>query len=164
MDTDKWPQFYREVYRCLKPGGWIEHIEAPPVVAPAHGGIITQNSPCHVWNNFFFAAASKTGRGFEAPDLESMSSAGFTDMKTRVQTLPIGVWPKDESFKRIGAVMQKLLCNNLDGLALRLAWDLGFGTQEMQMVFMQVRRDLQRPDNLFCIECSMAWARKPGAT
>lgn len=93
---DKWPHVLSEMYRVLKPGGYIELLEAdlwhhnPGPVQQALDTFMQEQ--CAEW-------------GLDFVFTESLSSwieqAGFVDLKQRTLDIPIGEWPRDPGKKII---------------------------------------------------------------
>lgn len=88
-----WDALYRQAYKTIKPGGWIESFEASPVVESDHGDV-PDDSALGQWTKFFVEGGKKIGRPFtvvqDGIQKKSLEAAGFVD----VQEIPIKVSPR----------------------------------------------------------------------
>jgi hypothetical protein len=109
----------REVYRCTKPGGWVEHAEFSmesfsddKTHGPNYTRLIT----------LFNEALNKIGRPSPAP--QSMKAAlekvGFVDVTVVTKKYPQGIWPKDRRLKHIGAMALLAAETGLEAYTLAL--------------------------------------------
>lgn len=78
-----WPAFYREAYRCLKPGGVMEDY-AYSTNFLSDEGLIAPGSPMAEWSKVFWAGGEKFGRTFRVIEddvqKKGMEAAGFVDV------------------------------------------------------------------------------------
>jgi len=58
-----WKRLYREAYRCVKPGGWLEHQDVGPKWFSNTGGI-NEDSPIGQMSKLFPIAGDKSCRSF----------------------------------------------------------------------------------------------------
>lgn len=113
-----WNAFYKQAFRCTKPGGWFEQTEVQlkyiSDVKP-----IPPDSPLGRLEAIFAEAGQKSGRSFTLyqDDLQrkGMESAGFTDIQVRNIKVPFGNWPKDELQKELGIITKAAFMEDLDG-------------------------------------------------
>ena len=75
-----WTKLYKEAYRCLKPGGWIEHTDLS-IRLTADDSSLPPDSPYRIWEQFFVDAGIKTGKEFNIVDNNQqetwLKEAGF---------------------------------------------------------------------------------------
>jgi len=138
---EDWPRLYRECYRCLKPGGWLEQQEYDMAMMPNEGQL-PADSIWHLWFKIFTDAGEKTGRTFLVTDhwVEWLKQAGFDGVKEKSMRLPAGVWPLDKKQKEIGALNKMALEQGLDGFASYLcAKVLGWSQDEITIMLAKVR-------------------------
>lgn len=79
-----WTALYKEAYRCLKPGGWIEHLETEGHV-DSEDGTIHDKAALSQWSAIWKEGGRKSGNPVEIleKDLQAdgMREAGFTNIK-----------------------------------------------------------------------------------
>lgn len=79
-----WKTLYKEAYRCLKPGGWIEHLETEGHV-DSEDGTIHDKTALSQWDVIWKEGGRKSGNPVEIleKDLQAkgMEEAGFTNVK-----------------------------------------------------------------------------------
>lgn len=116
-----WNSFYREAYRCCKPGGWIEH-QDESAAWRCEGGEIPEDSAMGQWEKVFSEGGRKFGRTFRIlqDDIQKkgMEEAGFVDIVVQDFKCPIGSWPKDPTQKELGTFAKYTLDSDLEGTFL----------------------------------------------
>jgi hypothetical protein len=79
-----WPALFKEAFRCLKPGGWIESSE-PSSRLQSDDGSLPENSAMIQCGKFFVEGGKKIGRPFTVFEDElqrkGMADAGFVDIE-----------------------------------------------------------------------------------
>lgn len=72
---------YKEVYRCLKPGGWFEHLEYDPDIH-CDDGTLPEDAAWRRYGKLFKEAGKKIGQTFDLIDHMPrwMSEAGFGNL------------------------------------------------------------------------------------
>lgn len=79
-----WDKLFKEAYKVLKPGGWIETFEASPTIE-SDDGTVKPDSAMAQWAPIFIEASKKIGNTFTviADDIQrsGIESAGFTDVE-----------------------------------------------------------------------------------
>ncbi|KAJ9131227.1 Methyltransferase domain-containing protein [Pleurostoma richardsiae] len=122
-----WEKLYKEAFRCLRPGGWIQDFEMDPKLE------FTSFTPeekhiADAWGELFIEAGKKTGCSFDIARgykmKRSMEAAGFVDLVEKDTTMPCGVWPSDATSQRAGSLLQAFLHTSLDGLSTYLGTEL----------------------------------------
>ena len=121
---DDWTKLYSEAFRCLRPGGWLEHTDFS-VYIKCDDGSIPQDSIYATWNAFFSEASEKTGKDFTitvgGKNLGWMREAGFTgSAHVKDFKLPLGTWPAEKKWKEVGAFNMVTCDEGLEGYILYL--------------------------------------------
>ena len=142
-----WVKLYRECYRCLKPGGFLEHQDFS-LHTRSDDGSIPPDSIYSQWSSFFVDAGKQMGQTFEVIDDDNwvgwMREAGFQEVQSRAFKTPVGAWPADERQKEIGRFNRFGLETSLEGYALYLLTSvLGWGYEEVQVWLAKVREALR---------------------
>lgn len=79
-----WPTLFKQAYRCLKPGGYIESYEGSPNIG-SDDGTVTKTSAMGQWGEIFVEGGRKLGRSFSLLEDEEqrrgIEAAGFVDIE-----------------------------------------------------------------------------------
>lgn len=79
-----WDALFKEAFKALKPGGWVESFEARCQVDSDHASI-PQDAYIQQWSRFFLDGGEKLGRSFYIWERElqrkGMEKAGFVDIQ-----------------------------------------------------------------------------------
>jgi len=114
-----WDKFYRDAFRCIKPGGWLEHQEVN-IAWFDDSDPIPEESPLGQYGPSFREAGNRSGRTFcvVADDLQEkgMKAAGFVDIHVKDMKIPFGAWPEDERQKELGILSKAFTMADLDGM------------------------------------------------
>jgi len=105
-----WPGLVRELVRVTRPGGWIELVEAPPLVFDREGPAMER------FRHLGLAAAARAGVGGPATVYRSLDAylrdAGAVGVTRREIPLPVGEWGG-----RVGSMMATNLRVTLTSIA-----------------------------------------------
>ncbi|KAL5324634.1 hypothetical protein ACEPPN_009181 [Leptodophora sp. 'Broadleaf-Isolate-01'] len=114
-----WAHLYREIYKCTKPGGYIEHLEIS-IMFKSEDGSVTEDHFTAQWSKTLLYAAVQLGKTFAIYDFnrEMITQAGFVDVVEKKFKVPVGTWPSDPKMKELGR-WNMLFC--LEGLE---SWSL----------------------------------------
>ncbi|KAI5844349.1 S-adenosyl-L-methionine-dependent methyltransferase [Tricharina praecox] len=101
-----WPRLLSQCYRCLKPGGFIEIVEAAAGKLQADDDTYTPQSAIWRYYELVNQAAAKAGRSLQLmnPSIRDLvTTANFGSYKETEMKLPLGTWPSDRKLKEMGA-------------------------------------------------------------
>ncbi|KAK1081943.1 hypothetical protein LTR33_004274 [Friedmanniomyces endolithicus] len=138
-----WPNFFRQAYQNLEPGGWLEMQDyGLPVKSVDNTHLSTD---LHRWGELLCAAARNLGRPMGSDVSESykewMREAGFVDIQTKMFMWPINSWPKDPYWKELGRWNQVNILEGLEGFCLALLTrGLGWRKEEVDVFVGRVGR------------------------
>ncbi|KAI8070125.1 S-adenosyl-L-methionine-dependent methyltransferase [Thamnidium elegans] len=113
IQKDQWPKILEEMFRVLKPGGYIELIESdlwhhnPGPVQQAFQQFFKDQ--CKLLDLDLEISSSLTG---------TIEEKGFLDVEKRILDIPIGEWPTEPELKQYGFInkeIQKALLKNKKG-------------------------------------------------
>jgi SAM-dependent methyltransferase len=142
-----WPAVYNEIFRVLKPGGWVEHTEYDCAVV-SDDNSQPADAAFARWGPLFLEAGEKTGQKFDlARDqklLKWMKGAGLTAIKEYPFKLPLGSWPKERKMKDVGNYNLVMTDQSLEGYALYLFTQvLGWSVEETHVYLAKARKELR---------------------
>lgn len=83
---EDWNALYREAYKVIKPGGWIEHLDHSPVVS-SDDGSVKPGSAMDTYGKILAEAGKKMGRSITLADddtiEEGLKAAGFINIQSK---------------------------------------------------------------------------------
>lgn len=117
-----WPKVMAEMYRCTKPGGWVELSEFGAELF-SDDGTVKPDSPLNVAVQLTKKAMAAIDRPFPVAGTlkKRLEDAGFVDVHERIYRQPIGPWPKDPVLKHTGAMALVMLETGIEAYSLA-AW------------------------------------------
>ncbi|OLN86445.1 Phosphomethylethanolamine N-methyltransferase 2 [Colletotrichum chlorophyti] len=142
-----WPALFKQAYRALKPGGYLESFEVSPAIL-SDDDTVPETSALGQWGKFFEEGGRKMGRTFRVLDEDlqriSMEEAGFENITEWNNKAPIGSWPKDPIKKEIGEWAQLTLLSDIEGYVLFMANVMSTWSQaEIQVYAAELRREIR---------------------
>lgn len=98
-----WPKLYKECYKHLQPGGYIEQVEWS-VHNRSADGTLSPNAVLFQWSQHAVQVGTMTGKTFEIAENMAglIREAGFVDVVERRFKWPIGPWSSDPKLKEMG--------------------------------------------------------------
>ena len=139
-----WKDIYREAYRHVKPGGWIEVKDFDDHKALLQ--FFPPGSQVEPWLTAIAEGSKKSGRprGIKHLEHEMFTDLGFVDVSTEEYNIPMGVWPDDPEEKRVGKLFMIAQMCGIEALCLRvlteqMGWDPAEVRRMCDIVSMDVR-------------------------
>ncbi|TPX14405.1 uncharacterized protein E0L32_005369 [Thyridium curvatum] len=150
LSVRDYPKLIDEIYRHLKPGGYVEFQSVTGTIQCDDGTLPPDptGSALRSLSEHLRVAAAKfgapvddparwrawlAGRGFECPAAQE-----------HVYKVPVNPWPRDQRLKLVGAFEQENLLSNLTGMTLRLfRRALGWSAAEVDAFNAGVRREVR---------------------
>ncbi|KAL5051217.1 hypothetical protein BDW71DRAFT_194268 [Aspergillus fruticulosus] len=126
-----WPAIYRQAFRHLIPGGYIEISDADPAA-----DIVSIPNPEDSYLSIFTSAMRSAAKTAGYPrDLchllpNVLTTAGFVDVHVIERTIPVGIWPDDPREKTLGKMALIALLEGLEAYSLRQLTATGDWTEE----------------------------------
>lgn len=160
-----WAAFYREAYRCCKPGGYLED-HTNSVHFQSDDGSVTPESPMGQWTKVFWEGGKKFGRTFRVVEdsiqEKYMREAGFVDIVVKDIKCPVGGWPKDKRLKEIGLFTKLVLDTDMEGYLLYM-WSavMGWTPPQIQVYMAHLRKQLNDPKVHSWYQHRIVYGRKP---
>ncbi|KAK0628774.1 S-adenosyl-L-methionine-dependent methyltransferase [Bombardia bombarda] len=159
-----WDDLFRQAYRTLKPGGWLESLEPSPYMESDDGSILDTDAMGQ-WGKIFVEGGRTIGRPFTVvPDglqRKAMETAGFVDIHEVNFKTPIGGWPKDPNQKEIGRYAQLASEQDTEGYIMLIANTLGWRREEILVYVAQLRREIRSGKYHGFYRQKVVWGRKP---
>lgn len=98
-----WPAFYRSIYKCLAPGGYIEQVEIS-MTPTSDDDTVPTNHILSQWGRLSIEMGERCGKTFRIHELMKgyIENAGFEEVVLTTYKLPIGPWSMDSHLKQVG--------------------------------------------------------------
>ena len=161
-----WTELFKQAYKTLKPGGWLQSYESSPTVF-SDDDTLPEHSAIAQWRPLFMEGGRKTGRSFSVVDdglqNEAMEAAGFVDIQERWINVPSGGWPSDPKLKEIGQYSQMALLSDVEGFIVFFTLILGWSREQVQVYIAHLRRELKSLKHHVYYKQKVVWGRKPEA-
>ena len=161
-----WPALFKEAYRCIKPGGYIESFD-PTGKYESDDGTVKQGSAMEQWGEFLEAGGKAMGQSFRVvqDDLQrlALEEAGFVNIEYRDIKVPSGTWPKDPNLKQAGLCAYSGMSIDVEGYMVFMAELLGWSQEEVLVFAAHFRREIRDPNIHGYYRVRVAWGMKPEA-
>ncbi|KAE9378794.1 S-adenosyl-L-methionine-dependent methyltransferase [Stipitochalara longipes BDJ] len=160
---EDWPALYKQAYKHLKPGGYIEQVEIS-IDIRSDDGTVTPGSPLRTFTELFEQAGEMTGYTFcIAEKMESMiAAAGFENLVQKIIKTPIGGWAKDQELRELGRWALLGFDIGLEGYAMAtLTRHMGWSQNEVHVLLAQIRQAAKDPKIHCYHDIRVVYAQKP---
>lgn len=166
-----WKHIYKEAFKHLKPGGWIEVIDFDD-----HKGVLeyfADTSDVTKWLAAVVEGCEKSGRARTVQHLEPdfLRELGFEDVKCTDFDIPLGTWRDDEEGQKTGKLFLVATVLGIEPLCLRtLIEQMGWDYSEIKRLcgnvmelFWKTVLDTERAKGIG-FRVKVLTGRKPGGT
>lgn len=158
-----WPKLVKNIFNNLAPGGWAEFQDFD-FQYYSEDGSLTKDHFTLTWINTLLLAARKINRD-PCPGVkleEWVKDAGFEAVTHRSFKFPIGPWPRDPKFKKVGMYNLVQVLQGLEGFSLRLFCDvLNWKSEEVLVLTSKVRKELKNPALHAQFDFHVVYGQKP---
>ncbi|RSL70782.1 hypothetical protein CEP54_001646 [Fusarium duplospermum] len=159
-----WTALFKQAYRALKPGGWIESFEVSPTMV-SDDNTVAPDSALAQWDKIFIEASKKIGNSFtvvaDQVQKRAIEEAGFINIKEWNGKCPMSPWPKDPKLREIGRFGQVYGTQDPEGFINFIAAFLGWTPEEIQLYLSRLRGELRNPKIHPYAFLKTVWAQKP---
>ncbi|KAH7321463.1 putative Demethylmenaquinone methyltransferase [Rhexocercosporidium sp. MPI-PUGE-AT-0058] len=165
---EDWNHIYREAYKTIKPGGYIEVVDLEIAAFPTY---FPDNPMVVRWFNTFLEATKIAGRPMTTDHLEPevLASAGFTNISATTKSIPCGVWPSENQERKMGLHFMSVIYDGIEAVSLRLfveqlGWEPEDVTKLCKEVAKPIRALAHNPQRCqgYCMDVRVVVGRKPG--
>ncbi|TRX98333.1 hypothetical protein FHL15_000978 [Xylaria flabelliformis] len=118
INTERWTGYIRDIFRSLRPGGWVQMAEID-FNAQSDNGALADNSALRQWSQTYLFAMEQCKNPRAPRRLGGwLRNAGFTDVDERMIPLPMCAWSDNQRDYDIGAANQENVRMLLSSVAL----------------------------------------------
>ncbi|KAI7673211.1 hypothetical protein KC319_g5123 [Hortaea werneckii] len=140
-----WSALVDQVWRNLKPGGWIEFQEYH-FPFTSDDDTLKLCPALDLWNNNLASASAKAGMRLDAilgvPAI--LQGKGFANIKQAATKWPLGPWAKGKKEKKVGELLERDLLGAIEGTSMRLYTKiLGWSEEAVRKHVEEVHDDIR---------------------
>ncbi|KAL2211586.1 S-adenosyl-L-methionine-dependent methyltransferase [Sarocladium strictum] len=161
-----WGALFKQAYRVLKPGGWIETLECNGYYE-SDDGTMTDKTALSKWGYFFREGALALGSTAsfsvvkDELQVKGLKEANFTRITENHIKIPTSEWAKDPKHKQIGLITRVALENDTEGTIGFMATQLGWKKEEISVYAAQLRKELRTNSVHSYYRANTVYAQKP---
>ncbi|KXH45423.1 TAM domain methyltransferase [Colletotrichum nymphaeae SA-01] len=158
-----WKAYLTKCFNHIQPGGYLE-LQEPEMEFQSDDGTFPADCPLSKYGNLLKEAAAIFGREYvSVSSLKTlMVEVGFQDVTLSRYKWPINTWPKDPSFKELGAWGFENSNAGLEAISIAPLTRAHKWTREEVNVFLaEVRKDLANKNYHTYVPMYFVVGRKP---
>lgn len=146
IHANRWRSYLRDIFRVLKPGGWCQMVEIY-FNAQSDNGTLTPDHALSQWSRQYLESQEPHHDPRAPLQMASwMRSAGFTEVESRLMTLPMCGWSSIPRDYEIGVSNRDNVSQLLSSLALYpFTQMLGMSFTDFQLLVAQARSEASNP-------------------
>ncbi|RMZ35187.1 hypothetical protein D0859_00647 [Hortaea werneckii] len=140
-----WGALVDQVWKNLKPGGWIEFQEYH-FPFTSDDDTLKLCPALDLWNNNLASASAKAGMRLDAilgvPEI--LQEKGFANVNQAATKWPLGPWAKGKKEKKVGELLERDLLGAIEGTSMRLYTKiLGWSEEAVRKHAEEVHDDIR---------------------
>ncbi|TDZ32612.1 Secondary metabolism regulator LAE1 [Colletotrichum spinosum] len=158
-----WKKYLKNCYDNLTPGGYVELNEFQ-LEPSCDDGTLTKEHALYRAILLLGEAMVSIGRSFpNVPELRSvLAEIGFRDVTLNTFKWPTNAWPRDSKYKELGIWQNENLNEGVEGFIIApFTRILGWTKEEVQMLLIDIRKDVNNRNLHAYFPIYSLWARKP---
>ncbi|KAL7272619.1 hypothetical protein RUND412_004565 [Rhizina undulata] len=160
-----WPKLYRQAFRALKPGGWIEVQDFTDGLC-SDDGSLPEDSSLIKWFEHWEEASVKHGRQWKnavhgIPT--GLVDTGFIDVTEKMTKIPVGRWPKGKLEKECGMYWRQVCVDSAEPSILSYMRSLGWERAQVDDLVTGILTDLKKTKYHIYSKFYCTYGRKPEA-
>jgi len=140
-----WPELFKQCYRALKPGGYLEVVEWCKSGDECDDDTTNGTAMQHYYK--LLDESSRKAGGcmtMDTPLSEMLPNAGFINYQEIVLKLPVGPWPRNKKLKELGAYVQLMMESGFEAYSLALfTHSLRMDPTEVQKLIKDCKAELR---------------------
>ncbi|CAI7655758.1 unnamed protein product [Penicillium bialowiezense] len=150
FDPSEWETVYTQCFNNLRPGGWMEQLEAKPFLECDDKSLPIDNL-LRTWGPTLLSCGERAGRPLDTMEKmkERFHRAGFVDIHEKEYKWPIGPWARDQKYKEAGIVNLHHWISGMEGWAMWLLTKFGapepWSHDEVIVYVAKLRAELKNP-------------------
>ncbi|KAL1966353.1 hypothetical protein VTN77DRAFT_4495 [Rasamsonia byssochlamydoides] len=152
----------RQCFNCTKPGGWVEFQDWDAMLKSEDG--TTKGTAIERFYNEVLSAFEKAGYCTRpGPSLEQwFREAGFVDIHVQKYRIPMGAWPKDPHYKKLGIwnLLQAEPGYHAGAMAVLTRFE-SWSPEEVTVLAAQAVSDTKNPKIHAVFDFYVVYGRKP---
>ncbi|KAL7273844.1 hypothetical protein RUND412_003280 [Rhizina undulata] len=142
-----WPKLYRQAFRALKPGGWIEVQDfCEPFVTD--DGSLPDDSSLAKWTKYWDNSSTMAGREYStvAPGIaQALKDVGCVNVGEKLMKLPVGQWAKGQHKKALGMYWRQVYLDGAEAISLTFTRTLNWDKKKVDEFVVGVLSGLKNP-------------------
>ncbi|KAL7273375.1 hypothetical protein RUND412_003776 [Rhizina undulata] len=159
-----WPKLYRQAFKALKPGGWIE-IQDFCDIFNCDDGTLPETSTLKDLAKKWNQASAMAGREFNtiAPEIaKALVDVGCVDVREKVTNIPLGPWAKGKREKDLGLYWRQSYIDGAESFTLALFMRiLGWEKERLDAYLVNIYKDFRNPKYHVYSKFYCTYGRKP---
>ncbi|KAL7268854.1 hypothetical protein RUND412_008505 [Rhizina undulata] len=159
-----WPKLYKQAFKALKPGGWIE-LQGFCTDIFVDDNSILQGTILTKWAEYCLMEAKQSGRPFVTAlatgHAKNLEDAGYTDITDKILKFPIGPWGSKKHEKELGMYWREAFKDGIEASASILMRSLGWEKKETEEFLFDVKAVLRNPNYHLYSNVIITYGRKP---
>jgi len=140
-----WPQWMRQAYDNLRPGGYIELFDVVMGHSTCDDDSLPKDSYLAKWDRLVLECSHKWGSPVDSvlKYKDYLAEVGFTNIVEHEYIWPSNSWPKDKHHKMIGFWCTQNLSDGMEAISLMpFTKILGWSVEEVQVLLAHARKEL----------------------